>query len=314
MKRLWMVVVSLLVFSTTVNAASVEDYAMKAEKIADGVWAIISPARDFPNKENRGWNSNSAFVDTGEALLVFDSGSSETIGNALIETIRSVSDKPIRWVINSHSHGDHWLGNGAFEASGVEIISSDVVKELIEKDGYMWVDRFNNMTGGITGQSKVVAPNATVTEPVSRTFGNTTVEVLFSGNAHSPGDIVFWLPQKSVLLSGDVMYTGRPPATFDSNVQAWIDFLGELEALDPKVMVPGHGKVGGGDDITNLKNYFETLWAAVAEGYEAGKMDYEMKEDVQSRMQQFESIFPGIDERVGESISHVYLQVEAALF
>lgn len=139
-------------------AATVGDYAMKAEQVAEGVYAIVSPAQDFPNAENRGWNSNAAFVVTDEGLLVFDTGSSETIGKALIKTIRGVSDKPIKWVINSHSHGDHWLGNGAFVAENpAEMIASDVAIGLMNKNGFDWVDRFNNMSGGATGTFTPVA-------------------------------------------------------------------------------------------------------------------------------------------------------------
>lgn len=296
-------------------AATVGDYAMKAEQVAEGVYAIVSPAQDFPNAENRGWNSNAAFVVTDEGLLVFDTGSSETIGKALIKTIRGVSDKPIKWVINSHSHGDHWLGNGAFVAENpAEMIASDVAIGLMNKNGFDWVDRFNNMSGGATGTfTPVVAKNA-VTQAMGRTFGGVEVQILFSGNSHSPGDIVFWLPQQKVLLTGDTMYTQRPPATFDANVKQWIAFLAEMGALEPQVVIPGHGPVAGAEAIGNLHDYFDTLWAIVEQGFEEGRMDYEIAPTVKEQMKRFEAEYPGLYDRLGESVSHVYLQVEAAMF
>jgi glyoxylase-like metal-dependent hydrolase (beta-lactamase superfamily II) len=295
-------------------AASVSDYAMKAEPVAEGVYAVITPAKDFPSAENKGWNSNATFVVTDEGVLVFDTGSSETIGQALRNTIAGVTDTPVRWVINSHAHGDHWLGNGAFAEDGVEIISSQVVQTRIRTEGPEWVARFKQMTNGATGDSTVVAPNRGLREPLVREFGGVRVEVLFSGNSHSPGDVVFWLPKERVLLTGDVMYTGRPPATFDADVQQWTRFLDELEALDPAVVVPGHGPVGRKTDVALLRNYFETLWTAVSEGYEEGLPDFEIAPRVKARMVSFEKDFPGIDERLGESVSHVYLQVEESAF
>ncbi len=315
MKRLISLLLLFFVTGVAFAAAQVGDYPMKAEKIADGVYAIVSPASDFPNEENLGWNSNSAFVVTDEGLLVFDTGSSETIGKALLKTIRLVSKAPIKWVINSHSHGDHWLGNGAFTPEKPkEVIASDVAIDLMNKNGFEWVDRFNNMTGGATGNFTPVPAKDAVVKAMKREFGGVEVQILFSGNSHSPGDIVFWLPEKKLLLTGDTMYTKRPPATFDSNVKHWIAFLDELEKLQPKVVVPGHGPVADVKAVTSLRDYFDTLWSIVAEGYDEGKQDYEIAPTVKEQMKRFETDFPGLYDRVGESVSHVYLQVEAALF
>ncbi|MEN8169787.1 MAG: MBL fold metallo-hydrolase [Pseudomonadota bacterium] len=311
-----LIVLCALSVSGLVQAtATVDDYAMKAEKVADGVYAIVSPARSFPNAENKGWNSNSAFVETSEGLLVFDTGSSETIGKALIKAIRSVSKKPIKWVINSHSHGDHWLGNGAFVAEKpAQMIASDVAIDLMKSGGYDWVDRFNTMSDGATGKFTPVPAKDAVVKTMARNFGGVQVQILFSGNSHSPGDIVFWLPQKSVLLTGDTMYTQRPPATFDAQVKQWAVFLKELEGLKPNSVIPGHGPVSDISSVTDLHDYFSTLWTLVAEGYDEGLPDYEIAPGIKEKMKRFEVIYPGLYERLGESISHVYLQVEAAEF
>jgi glyoxylase-like metal-dependent hydrolase (beta-lactamase superfamily II) len=309
---------SLFIGSLAHATATVDDYAtmgMRAEKVADGVYAIVSPARSFPDPQNKGWNSNSAFIETSEGLLVFDTGSSETIGKALLQTIRTVSAKPIKWVINSHSHGDHWLGNGAFAGEKpAEMIASDVAIELMQKNGYDWVDRFNTLSEGATGKFTPVPAKDAVVKAVAREFGGVEVQILFSGNSHSPGDIVFWLPQQSVLLTGDTLYTQRPPATFDAHVRQWAVFLQELEALKPQVVIPGHGPVSDVTALRHLHDYFETLWTLVAEGFGEGLPDYEIAPGIKEKMQRFEAIYPGLFERLGESVSHTYLQVEAAEF
>ncbi len=314
LKRLTLLI-TLLCSGLAHAAATVGDYAMKAEPVADGVYAIISPAKSFPDAENKGWNSNSAFVETSEGILVFDTGSSETIGKALIKTIRTVSNKPIKWVINSHSHGDHWLGNGAFVAEKpAQMIASDVAIALMHKGGHDWVDRFNTMSDGATGKFTPVPAKDAVVKAIVRSFGGVQVEILFSGNSHSPGDIVFWLPQKGVMLTGDTLYTKRPPATFDAQVKQWAVFLNEMAGLKPKTVIPGHGPVSDVSGLTNLHDYFVTLWTLVAEGYDEGLPDYEIAPGIKEKMKRFEEIYPGLYERLGESISHVYLQVEAAEF
>lgn len=307
-------VILSLPLSQVFAAASVSDYPMVAEQVAENVYAVITPSRDIPNVDNKGWNSNSVFVITRDGVLVFDTGSSEIIGQALYNTIKRVTDKPVRWVVNSHGHGDHFLGNAAFANDGVEIIASDVAKGRIEKQGLDWVERLDAMTGGATGDSKIVAPNQGLREPLAREFGGVRVEVLFAGRSHSPGDIVFWLPKERVLLAGDVMYTGRPPVTFDSDMQQWIRFLGELEALEPVVVVPGHGPVGTKSDIGLLRNYFEAIWSTVSEGYDEGLSDFEILPRVKARLKTLEKAFPGMDTRLGETVSHVYLQVEQHAF
>lgn len=243
--------------------ATVEDYPMRAEKLMPDVYAVVTPARDFPSVENRGWNSNSTFVVTRDGVLVIDSGSSETIGKALRQVIAKVTDKPVRWLINTHGHGDHWLGNAALADTKTEIISSSKVKQRIEKEGEEWVARFNGMTDGATGASRVLKPNQVYDARVAIAFGDVKAELIPSQDAHSPGDLVVWLPQQRLLVGGDVLYTQRAPATFDGKIAQWIVFLKELEALKPLKIVPGHGPVADGAAVGYLRAYFEDLWNVV---------------------------------------------------
>jgi cyclase len=300
--------------ATVAAPATVGDYPMRAEKLAPDVYAVVTPARDFPNVENRGWNSNSAFVVTRDGVLVIDTGSSETIGKALGQVIARVTDKPVRWIINTHGHGDHWLGNAALADTRTEIISSSTVKQRIEKEGAEWVARFNGMTDGATGASRVVKPNQVYDARVAIAFSDLKAELIPSQDAHSPGDLVVWLPQQRLLIGGDVLYTERAPATFDSRLAQWIAFLRELETLKPVKVVPGHGPVADGASVSYLRAYFEDLWNVVEAGYKEGKPDFEILPKAKQVMARHKRHFPDLDTRIGESVSHTYLQVEAAEF
>jgi glyoxylase-like metal-dependent hydrolase (beta-lactamase superfamily II) len=294
--------------------ATVGDYAMRAQKVAEGVYAVVTPARDFPNVENKGWNSNSAFVITRDGVLVIDTGSSETIGQALKKTIASVTDKPVRWIINTHGHADHWLGNGALASAGTEIIASSTVRGRIEKEGADWVARFNNMTSGATGQSRVVKPTRVIDARTLLSFGEVKAELIPSKDSHSPGDLVVWLPQQKVLVGGDVLYTERAPATFDAKIAQWIVFLRGLETLKPAKTIPGHGPVADGAAVRQLRGYLEDLWNVVEAGFKAGQTDFEILPKAKEVMARYGKQFPDLDTRIGESVSHTYLQVEAANF
>jgi glyoxylase-like metal-dependent hydrolase (beta-lactamase superfamily II) len=291
-------------------AAGVAEYAMEARQVADGVYAVITPARDFPNPENRGWNSNSGFVVTDDGVLVVDTGSSTTIGKALRAVIAGVTDQPVRWIVNTHGHGDHWLGNAGVADENTEIIASSLVKERASNNADYWIDLFNKMTEGATGQSAARAPNSIVDDRITRTLGGVTVEFIPSGDSHSPGDLIVWVPQQKVLITGDVVYSDRAPSAFDAKIKQWIATLGQLEALAPQVVIPGHGGLSDAGSITREREYFQALWSTVKEGYDAGKPDYEILPTVKERLASYRDGYPGFDDKIGPSVSHVYLQVE----
>jgi len=114
MKLVNWVLFILLSFYLSISSAEMK-FPMEATRVADNIYAIVTPTRELPNPENRGWNSNSAFVVTSSGVILFDTGSSVEIGKAIKQTIASVTGQPVRWIINSHAHGDHWLGNAVFK-------------------------------------------------------------------------------------------------------------------------------------------------------------------------------------------------------
>ena len=289
-------------------------FAMHAQPVAPGVYAVITPARDLPNPENRGWNSNSAFVITRDGVLVFDTGSSTRVGEALRQTISEVTSLPVRWIINSHAHGDHWLGNAAFKDTVDAVYSSDAVAITITAEGQNWIDMFNRMTDGATGDSEILVPSKTIGGRTELNLGGKRIIVFPSGNSHSPGDLVLWLPGEQVLITGDVVYSDRMPSTFQADVKEWISMLNELERMQPKVVVPGHGDITDVAGIVRLRELLLAFWDAVEAGYDDGKSDYEMVAEVTDALSAFEPHYPGLRKKVRRDISHVYLQVEAASF
>lgn len=292
------------------------DFPLEAELVAENVWAIVSPARGFPDPENRGWNSNAAFVVTEEGVLVFDTGSSESIGAAIADVIGQVTDQPVRWIVNSHPHGDHWMGNASLANAETEVIATSATREEIRDEHARWISMFNQMTDGATGEPRVVVPNRTVDERTLESFGGIEVVLIPLGHAHSREDLVAWLPSQRVLLAGDVVYVGTAPGTFDANIRNWLDAHEVLLALDPGIVIPGHGEVGTREDIEIQKVYFDTLWNLTEEGYEQGLMDFEITPRIRAALQEhgIEQRYVNLDERLGESVSRTYLQVEEAMF
>lgn len=321
MKRLVLTILLCLCAPFTVLAdgqptgtARPGDYPMAPQQVAPGVYAVITPARDFPNPENLGWNANMAFVVTGDGVLVVDTGSSETMGVALREAIRGVTEQPVRWIVNTHAHGDHWLGNHAFAGESPEILAGSEAAARVQAQADGWIRSFDEMTGGATGQSRTLFPNRLVDAPTTLVLGGTEVTLLPSGGSHSPGDLVIWLPQTRVLIAGDVVYTDRAPSVWDGRVGQWIAFMHELIALEPAVVIPGHGRIEAAETLTRLKTYLTTLWAAVEDGVLQGLPDFETVPLVRERMAEIAAEYPGFEDKVGRSVAHMYTEVEAAAF
>jgi len=303
----------MLIFSS-LNCHADYLSSMKATAVADGVYAILTPARDIPNPENRGWNSNSGFVVTKTGVLVVDTGSSEEIGDALKQTIRQVTDKPVKWIVNSHAHGDHWLGNIAFKDSNPAIYATSTVNDLTKSEGATWVDNFKRLSEGATGDTPLLLPNKIIDERTELLLDETKIVLFPSGDSHSPGDLITWLPEQRILISGDVVYSDRMPTTSASKLSQWITMLDELQQLDPVAVIPGHGDVTDVEGMQRLHALLSGIREEVQKGYEAGLSDYEMLPAVVESLQQYKQYYPGFKDKLGRDISHVYLQIEAAEF
>ena len=125
-------------------------------KINEKVYALLGPI-GIPSKENRGYMANSTVIIGDAGVILIDTGFTDEIGRLLKSTIAGITDKPVTHIINSHHHGDHVLGNSEFK--GVEIISAEKCKALVEKSGYEWIQMVENMTGYSFPDTKPVSAN-----------------------------------------------------------------------------------------------------------------------------------------------------------
>ena len=170
------------------------------------------------------------------------------------------------------------------------------------------------MTAGATGASRVLPPSDTVDTPTELLLGGVPVHLFPSGNSHSPGDLLAWLPEQRVLFSGDVVYSDRMPSTNAGDIEQWIGFLDELVQLQPVAVVPGHGALTDVRGVQRLQALLRDLWQAVVDGYDAGLSDYEMVPGVIDALAAYRPFYPGLEDKLPRDISNLFLQVEAAAF
>lgn len=243
------------------------DFAVTA--IAENIYSIVSPSIGLPTPENQGWNSNSHFVVTENGVLLFDTGSSEAIGNKIRKAIQSVTDQPVRWVINSHSHADHWLGNAAF--SDAEIIASTEAMETMQKYGRDDVAFYHKVTNGTIGTTHLVYPNLLLNEPLKRNFGDVEVELLFANNGHSPGDILMWLPQQKVMIGGDILSSDYLPMITDhGDIDGLINTLHAVVELTPSIVLTGHGSATTVASVGRDAELLSSVWEQLKLDHKSG--------------------------------------------
>jgi len=279
------ITLSLMVFITNSSWATNVNSDFVVTNITQNVYSIVSPSIGLPTPENKGWNSNIHFVVTKKGVLLFDTGSSESIGNKIKKAIKSVTDQPVRWVINSHSHADHWLGNIAFKNTVVEIIASNHTLKTMKKYGEESVKFYSRVTKGTIGDTQLLYPNKLLTQGEKYNFGGVSVEFIFSNDGHSPGDILMWLPKQKIIFGGDVLSSDwMPIITGHGNVPNLINTLYKIAKLNPTIVLPGHGRATVVKSVIRDANLLSSVWEQVKIDYKNDKKWDETLLDVRDKL------------------------------
>ncbi len=267
-------VVTLSLIGLIVNSicAQNSNFDFIVTPITKNVFSIVSPSFGLPTPENKGWNSNSHFIVTEKGVLLFDTGSSELIGNKIKKAIKSVTDQPVRWVVNSHSHADHWLGNAAFIDTATEIIASSQALKTMKKYGQEDLKFYSKVTKGTIGPTQLVYPNLLLSQVEMRNFGGIDVQFIFSNDNHSPGDVLMWLPKQKIIFGGDVLSSDWMPIITDhTHVIHLINTLYAVTKLNPSFVLTGHGSATTVKSVLRDADLLSTIWDQVKLDYKNNK-------------------------------------------
>ncbi len=199
---------------------------------------------DEASHANEGFIANAGFVITSDGVVVFDALGSPALGDRLIAEIRKHTDQPIRRVIISHYHADHFYGIPAFRRIGAKIWvdisahaylnSSAATERLAQRE---------KIIGSWLGPHfKLPLPDRWIDRPEDFVMGGVHFSLRHLGPAHSPEDLTMLVEPDGVLYSGDIVYNGRVPFIgADSDTRHWLTAIDNLLAIPARVMVPGHG-------------------------------------------------------------------------
>jgi glyoxylase-like metal-dependent hydrolase (beta-lactamase superfamily II) len=223
--------------------ATPKTYQPEAVAVAPGIYAIVGPL-DQRSEANAGLNANYGFIETPTGVILVDSGASDFAAALLEKAVKQVTDKPIKWVLNTGSQDHRWLGNGYFNDRGAEIHAMAPTVNTQREYASRQIEGLKRFLGNQMAGTKPQYAQITHQAPfASLVIDGITLEWL-STHAHYPGDAMIYLPQASLMFTGDLVYVDRLLSILpQSNVrQAALAFDGLIEK-SPAVLIPGHGRV-----------------------------------------------------------------------
>ena len=201
-----------------------------------------------------GSGGNVAVLDTPEGVLLVDDKFDRNVPE-IVAKVKGLTDKPIRYVLNTHHHGDHSGGNAALQAQSVEIIAhANAVSNLVR----------NKQPG---------APHLSFEEQMTVHLGGKEIRALYFGAGHTNGDAIIYFPSLRTIHIGDMFVRGTPFVDYNNGGSAidWDDTLNSVLQLEFDKVIPGHGPVGTRDDLVQWKDDFETFRDRIGELSRAGK-------------------------------------------
>jgi glyoxylase-like metal-dependent hydrolase (beta-lactamase superfamily II) len=287
---------------------TVRDYPV--DKIAAHTYVIHGPLGYF-SVANQGFMNNPGFVVTGEGVVVIDPGSSVQAGRMVMKQLRTVTDKPVTHVLNTHVHADHWLGNHAVvEAypNAVLMAHPETVKRApgIAEE---WMNLIHTLTNGFTAGTRAHVATVAVGDGAELKTGGMTFRIHAPADAHSNTDIMIQVVEDSVVFGGDNLMYKRLPrldgATFKGNIEA----CRVAARLNAAHYVPGHGPTGDVNTVRAYEAYLVTLYAEVKKHYDAGRTDFEMKDAVVAKLKPYAE-WANFNDVVGKHISLAILEIE----
>lgn len=244
------------------------DYNLKPEKVNATTYCFFGLA-EVMDEHNNGNMVNSCFVNMGKSYLVIDSGPTYQFAAQAYTKMKEIQALPVSFVINTHTHDDHWLGNAYYKELGVAILGSkEFANEPIVQETRMQM----RITKEAYAGTKQVFPNILVEgEKTLEIDGKKVIIKSVNKKAHSNSDLYIYIPKYATVFAGDLVFNERIPSIRDGNVKNWIEALDTIRKIDAEFVIGGHGNLVDKHSMDATHAYLSELVQNVSSAIEEGE-------------------------------------------
>ena len=255
--------------------------------------------------------TNAGILIGDDSVLIIDSLRVPSFARDLIQDVRHLTDKPIQYVVDTHSHWDHSWGNEEFPDSTI-IGHANCRTEMVDLEARKWwMNRVVSANDPWSEEAKTVTvtpPDLTFDTQMSLHFGGRQLDLVYFGRAHTSGDIFIHLPDDNLVFTGDVAQDGGVPFMLDGYAKDWVDTDSRLAELPVERFVAGHGPVGQHAALLESRDFIHTMVdgaeRAIADGQDEATAAKSVTADMSERFGGWRGF-----ERVEESVAHAYRQL-----
>lgn len=283
MKTLARILALAVACCSAIPASAAEEFepgmvSLKLTKVSPRVYYVQGQA-GVVSAANEGFNSNAGFVVTDDGVVVFDALGTPALGKALLEQIRKVTRKPVKKIVISHYHADHFYGLQAFTKDKPEVIGDAAVKAYLASaaPAARLEERRSSLAPWVNEHTRIVAPDTYVSSPEMRfSLGGVHFRVIRTGPAHTSEDLLMLVEEEGVLFTGDIVVAGRVPYVVDADVGSWLAAIERLAGYPAKILVTGHGvhSMDASRDVQMTRDYLRFLREAMRKAVRDG-VDFE---------------------------------------
>ncbi|MEE9426909.1 MAG: MBL fold metallo-hydrolase [Paracoccaceae bacterium] len=248
-------------------------HALEIQKITDNIYALVGELSQR-SPENLGNNATFGVIVTDDGVVLVDAGGSRNGAAAINAAIQTITEQPVRFVINSGGQDHRWIGNSFWKEKGATIIASKAAVSDHKDRGSLQMSGLDVLIGeALEGTIPTYADIAFEGE-YSFELGGIAIEIFYRGQAHTPGDSYVWVPSADTVFAGDIVYTERILGIgSQSHSGDWIAAFETMAKLDAEHVVPGHGRAtdmltATADTYDYLVNLREKVGAYMDDGGE----------------------------------------------